>query len=298
MTSNKRRRSAAQSTVLYDALGPRGRRRVLIGTIVSALLALAFIAFFVDRLADSGQMEQRRWSYVLSNENLKYLWLGLVNNFKAAGIASAITLVAGLFLALGRLSPFRVIRVPTVAWIEFFRGFPVVLLIIFPALLIPYYYKDISPIWYIVLGLSLYNSAVMAEIYRAGILSLERGQSEAARSVGMSRGQTMRLIVLPQAVRRMTPLLLTQVIIVFKDSTLGEVVAYPEALRRGELLGSFQQLVVFQAIVVTAVLFFLASFILSRGVALIERRQRRRQMAPMRVPPGIAAIDVQQAGAV
>jgi glutamate transport system permease protein len=183
--------------------------------------------------------------------------------------------VLGLFLALGRLSRRAVLRVPAVAWIEFFRGFPLVLLILFPYLLFPVYLTRIAAIWYVVIGLTLYNSAVMAEIYRAGILSLDRGQSEAAYAVGMTRGQALRLVILPQAIRRMVPLLLTQLIILFKDSTLGVAVTYPEALRRGETMGSFEPRVVFQAIVVTAVIFFLASFTLSRLVALIDRRVGR-----------------------
>jgi len=106
-------------------------------------------------------------------------------------------------------------------------------------------------------------------------LSLDRGQREAGYALGLTRGQTMRLVILPQAIRRMVPLLLTQLVILFKDSTLGVAVTYPDALRRGETMGSFEPRVVFQAIVLTAVMFFLASFTLSRLVGLLERRQRR-----------------------
>lgn len=264
-----------RATVLHDVPGPRARRRILIGTVLFVVVLAAFVGYVIARLGRYGHLEQARWSYVLSPEILKYLGEGLLNNVRAAAVAGALTLVLGLFLALGRLSRRAVLRVPAVAWIEFFRGFPLVLLILFPYLLFPVYLTRIAAIWYVVIGLTLYNSAVMAEIYRAGILSLDRGQSEAAYTVGMTRGQALRLVILPQAIRRMVPLLLTQLIILFKDSTLGVAVTYPEALRRGETMGSFEPRVVFQAIVVTAVIFFLASFTLSRLVALIERRVGR-----------------------
>jgi glutamate transport system permease protein len=263
------------ATVLHDAPGPRARRRILIGTVLFVAVLAAFAGYVIERLGRYGHLQSARWSYVLSPEILRYLGEGLLNNVKAAAVAGALTLVLGLFLALGRLSRRAVLRVPAVAWIEFFRGFPLVLLILFPYLLFPVYLTTIAAIWYVVIGLTLYNSAVMAEIYRAGILSLDRGQSEAAYAVGMTRGQALRLVILPQAIRRMVPLLLTQLIILFKDSTLGVAVTYPEALRRGETMGSFEPRVVFQAIVVTAVIFFLVNFSLSRLVALIDRRTRR-----------------------
>lgn len=264
-----------RATVLHDVPGPRARRRILIGTVLFVAVLAAFVGYVIERLGRYGHLQQARWSYVLSPEILRYLGEGLLNNVRAATIAGALTLVLGLFLALGRLSSRAVLRVPAVAWIEFFRGFPLVLLILFPYLLFPVYLKTIAAIWYVVIGLTLYNSAVMAEIYRAGILSLDRGQTEAAYAVGMTRGQALRLVILPQAIRRMVPLLLTQLIILFKDSTLGVAVTYPEALRRGETMGSFEPRVVFQAIIVTAVIFFLASFSLSRLVALIDRRVGR-----------------------
>jgi glutamate transport system permease protein len=274
-TEMLRRRSArtGQATVLYDALGPRGRRRVLITTVLFAVVLVGFVAFVVYRMGRYGHLNPARWSYVLSPDILKYLGEGLLNNVKAAVIAGVLTLVLGLFLALGRLSPVALIRVPSVMWIEFFRGFPLVLLILIPYLLFPVYLRAIDPMWYVVIGLTLYNSAVTAEIYRAGIVSLDRGQGEAAYGIGLTRGQAMRLVILPQAIRRMVPLLLTQLIILFKDSTLGVAVTYPDALRRGETMGSFEPRVVFQAIIVTAVMFFLANVTLSRLVNLVERRR-------------------------
>jgi glutamate transport system permease protein len=271
-TPAPRRVRPGNSAALYDAVGPRGRRRIAAATVVGVAALAGFVVFVALRLNQYGHLDRARWSYVLSPEILRYLGEGLLNNVRAAVVAGALALVLGLVLALGRLSASRLVRVPAVAWIEFFRGFPLVLLILFPYLLFPVYLRPIAAMWYVVIGLTLYNSAVLAEIYRAGILSLDRGQREAASAVGLTDGQAMRLVILPQAVRRMVPLLLTQLVILFKDSTLGVAVTYPEALRRGETTGSFEPRVVFQAIVVTAVMFFIAGFVLSRLVRLLERR--------------------------
>jgi glutamate transport system permease protein len=270
-----RRARRVPAGALYDAIGPRGRRRVLVATAVSVAVLAAFAGFVLYRLDRYGHLQRARWSYVLSPEILRYLGEGMLNNLKASLIAGALALVLGLPLALCRLSGARAVRVPAVAWIEFFRGFPLVLLILFPYLLFPVYLRAVDPLWYVVIGLTLYNSAVIAEVYRAGILSLDRGQREAAYAVGLRHGQAMRLVILPQAIRRMVPLLLTQLIILFKDSTLGVAVTYPDALRRGETMGSFEPRVVFQAIIVTAVMFFLVGLVASRLVGLLERRWPR-----------------------
>ncbi|GIH20842.1 amino acid ABC transporter permease [Rugosimonospora africana] len=270
-----RRVRPTPATALYDAFGPRGRRRVLVATVVSVAVLAGFAVFVLYRLDRYGHLQRARWSYVLSPEILRYLGEGMLNNLKASVIAGALALVLGLVLALGRLSGTRAIRVPAVAWIEFFRGFPLVLLILFPYLLFPVYLRAVDPLWYVVIGLTLYNSAVIAEVYRAGILSLDRGQQEAAYAVGLRHGQAMRLVILPQAIRRMVPLLLTQLIILFKDSTLGVAVTYPDALRRGETMGSFEPRVVFQAIIVTAVMFFLVGLVASRLVGVLERHWSR-----------------------
>lgn len=283
LVRGQRRRVAGQATVLYDALGPRGRRRATVVAILFAVLFAAFIGYAVYRLGQFGHLEAARWSYVTSPEILRYLGEGLLNNVKASAVAGVLALVLGLFLALGRLSAVAAVRVVSVGWIEFFRGFPLIMLILFPYLLFPVYLTALPALWYVVIGLTLYNSAVMAEIYRAGILSLDRGQFEAASSIGLRRGQAMRLVVLPQAIRRMVPLLLTQLVILFKDSTLGVAVTYPEMLRRGETMGSFEPRVVFEAMIVTALLFLGVGLLLSRTVAFVEYRQRRRsRAAPLR----------------
>ena len=138
-------------------------------------------------------------------------------------------MVLGTILALARLSLTKAVRWSTTAFVEFFRGLPLVLLIFFCALGLPTYGFDLSVFWYVALGLIVYNGAVLGEIFRAGILSLDRGQTEAAYSLGMGYWQAMLLVVIPQAARRMIPAIVSQLVTLLKDSSLGAAVAFEEA---------------------------------------------------------------------
>ncbi len=158
---------------------------------------------------------------------------------------------------------------------ELLRATRLLLLILFASLVLPDYGIDLPLFWYAVIGLTLYNGAVMAEIFRAGILSLERGQSEAAFAIGLSYWQAMRLVVVPQAVRRMVPALINANVTLLKDTSLAYVVAYEELLRRGRIVGEFSNNPL-QALIVVAVMFIIVNATLSWVARRLERRQRRR----------------------
>ena len=210
--------------VLYDAAGPRRRRRILVGSVVGGVLVALVGGLAVARLA------RRRW----------------------------------LAAAAG-------------AWVELFRGLPLLLLILFLFLGLPAAGVTISTFWALVGGLTLYNSAVIGEIFRAGILSLPRGQTEAAYAIGLRRGQTLRLILIPQAVRRMLPALISQAVTLLEDTSLGFVIAYAELLRVGrnavEFLGGPYSIPVYTAI---AVVYIAVNASLSLLARWLDRRTRRR----------------------
>jgi glutamate transport system permease protein len=166
---------------------------------------------------------------------------------------------------------------PAVAWVELFRGLPLLLVILFLFLGLPQVGVTISTFWALVGGLTLYNSAVIAEIFRAGILSLPKGQTEAAYSIGLRRGQTLQLILLPQAVRLMLPALISQLVTLLKDTSLGFVIAYAELLRTGrnavEFLGGRYSIPVYTAI---AVIYIAVNASLSFLARWLDRRTRRK----------------------
>lgn len=261
--------------MLADALGPRARRRVLLASIVVIAAFAALLAIALNRLADKGQLEWQKWEPLTRWSVLKFLLGGLVQTIKAAGAGMAIAVVLGATLALLRLSRAVPVRWLATAWVEFFRGVPLLLLIFFTFFALPKYGIDMTPYRALVLALAIYNGAVLGEIFRAGILSLDRGQTEAAYAVGLGYWQAMLLVIIPQALRRMIPAIVSQLITLLKDTSLGFVITYEELLRRSRITGEFFKNPL-QTTVFVALLYIVVNLTLSRIAQRLEVRQRRR----------------------
>lgn len=280
---------------LGDALGPRGRRQTRILTAISGALILGFIVVALTRLSDKGQLDGAKWEPFTQWPVQKFFLEGLKTTVEVSLVSMAGAMVMGTILALARLSQTAVVRWATTLFVEFFRGLPLVLLIFFCALGLPTYGVDLSVFWYVAIGLIVYNGAVLGEIFRAGILSLDRGQTEAAYSLGMGYWQAMLLVIIPQAARRMIPAIVSQLVTLLKDSSLGAAVAFEELLRRGRINGEFFQNPL-QSLVVVAVLYIVVNFALSMVARRLEVRQRRRYRAGAIVVPG-AGMDLALMGA-
>lgn len=264
------------SAVLYDQLGPRGRRRVLVAS-VAGYAAIGLVVWVaLQRLADKGQLEGRRWRNLTNPDLVEFLAKGLWANVKAALVAMALALVFGAVFALGRLSRNPLVRHPAAAVVEFFRALPQLLLILGAAIVMPRYGLELDTFVYLIVGLTLYQGSVLAEIFRAGILSLDRGQSEAACSVGLTYRQVMALVVIPQAVRRMLPSIVSQLVTLFKDTSLGFVIGYEEMLRRGKFATVEFGESLLQIYLLVAVVFIAVNIALSRLARWLEGRQQRK----------------------
>jgi glutamate transport system permease protein len=261
--------------VLADALGPRAKRRVLIASAVTGVLLLGVLALALQRLADKGQLEWDRWQPLTEWSTLEFLLGGLVNTLKAAAAGMALAIVLGAALALLRLSRTAPVRWFAAVFVEFFRGVPLILLIFFTFFALPKYGIDMTPLRALIIALALYNGAMLGEIFRAGILSLDRGQTEAAYAVGLTYWQAMLLVIIPQAARRMIPAIVSQLITLLKDTSLGYVISYEELLRRSRISGEFFKNPL-QAFFFAAVLYIAVNFTLSRIARWLEVRQRRR----------------------
>ncbi|HVF15241.1 MAG TPA: amino acid ABC transporter permease [Acidimicrobiales bacterium] len=261
--------------VLADALGPRGRRQARILSVAAgvAIGAALFVAF--RRLDAKGQFAEALWRPFTQWDVQKFLLEGLRNSVLVAVLAMTLSLVIAAVMALGRLARTRWLRVPAMLYVELFRALPLYLLIFYCAFGLPQSGVDISLFQALVTGLVLYNSAILGEVFRAGILSLDRGQTEAAFSVGMGYWQAMLLVVVPQALRRMIPAIINQLVTLFKDTSLGIVIAYEEFLRRSEITGVFFQNPL-QAFLVAALVYIVINYTMSRLVRRLEVRQRRR----------------------
>lgn len=263
-------------SVIYDAPGPRTLARTKIATIAAAVLILVVLVVIFLRLNSRGLFEAERWE-IFTDSDSGEVWeallvRGLGATVRAALVAGAISLVCGLLLAMARISHIKPLRWTAATVIEISRGLPVLLLILFSLLA---FGLDIFVA--VVTGLSIYNSAVIAEILRAGIQSLPKGQREAGLAIGLDERQTLLRILLPQAVRRMLPSLIAQLVVLLKDTSLGYVVGYAELLRTSrELRDFFGNQYLFSIFVVAAVIYITVNFALSRLAVFIENRGSKK----------------------
>ncbi|GAA2452564.1 amino acid ABC transporter permease [Streptomyces glaucus] len=269
------------SSVLYDAQGPRAKRRNIVLTVVFVVALAALLWWVFSTLKDKGQLEWVLWEpFFTSGEAWStYIWPGLENTLKAAALAMIIALPLGAVLGIARLSDHVWIRVPAAVVVEFFRAIPVLVLMIFGLALFAEY-TDVSsddrPLYAVVTGLVLYNASVLAEIVRAGILSLPRGQSEAAAAIGLRKNQVMRLILLPQAVTAMLPAIVSQLVVIVKDTALGgAVLTFPELLSSANTMSGYYGANVIASFTVVSVIFIVLNFSLTSFASWLEGRLRR-----------------------
>jgi glutamate transport system permease protein len=270
------------STVLFDVPGPRARRRQRIGTVVGGLVIAALVGLALFRLSANGQLQGDRWAVLFDPASgvPQALGEGLLNTLSVAAVGMVFATLLGGLLAVGRLSDHAWVRIPVGAVVEFFRAVPLLLLILFCLLFLPTVGVPMTAFRALVLGLTLYNMAVLAEIFRAGILSVDRGQREAAFALGMRKTQVMTLVLMPQAVRRMLPVLVAQLVVLLKDSSLGFIVGYVELLRTARSLVeffsfSFGNQYTFQLYVAAAVIYIVVNVLLSQLAKYVEKRTRR-----------------------
>ena len=238
-----------------------------------------------------------RWSWLFSGRSFVFLLEGIAVNLEMAIIAMTLSLILGLFLALGRISKTKLISRTSGAWIDVWRNLPLIFILLYLALGLPDWlnsaWERAAPEWLpeafgsgrivaAIGGLTLYNSAVLAEIMRAGIQSLEKGQGEAAAALGLPYWKSMRLVILPQGLRRMVPATVSQLITLNKDTTLAFIIGFQEIGRHGRILAACQPFTCgvtipfLQVFLVIGAMFILINFGLSRLSKRLEIRQRER----------------------
>ncbi|MEU0228302.1 amino acid ABC transporter permease [Streptomyces sp. NPDC006284] len=269
------------SSLLYDAQGPRAKRRNIVFTAVFVVALAALLWWVFGTLKDKGQLEWALWEPFFSGTEAwsTYIWPGLENTLKAAALAVVIALPLGAVLGIARLSDHVWVRVPAAIVVEFFRSIPVLVLMIFGLALFAEYTNvssDDRPLYAVVTGLVLYNASVLAEIVRAGILALPKGQSEAAMAIGLRKGQVMRTILLPQAVTTMLPAIVSQLVVILKDTALGgAVLTFPELLASANTMSGYYGANVIASFTVVAVIYIALNFALTTFASWLEQRLRR-----------------------
>jgi glutamate transport system permease protein len=269
------------SSVLFDVPGPRAKRRHRIYAVLFCLLLLAVAAWVGRRFQSEGVMTGQVFNDAYQNRNITYLWEGLRGTLKAAGLAILASIAFGAILAVGRMSNHRVLSWPCAAIVEIFRAIPVVVLI----LAVWFAWKDtLGTLGSLVVGLTLYNGSVLSEVFRAGINAVPRGQSEAAYAVGMRKTQVTANILLPQAVRIMLPTIISQCVIVLKDTSLGYIIVYGELVRHARLVAQNVPNGTIVTLLSVAAVYISINYALSKLAEYLERRLARRPRAAQATP--------------
>ncbi|WP_293768242.1 amino acid ABC transporter permease [uncultured Corynebacterium sp.] len=268
---------AVRATVLYDAPGPKGRRNNYIYTGITIVVTLAIIAWALNKLNSKGQFASALWTPFLNSQTwTTYLLPGLRGTLFAAFASILLAIVFGVIFGLGRLAENKLVRGVCGVVVEFFRAIPVLLLMIFAYQLFAEYdlvkSKQLA-FSAVVFALTLYNGSVIAEILRAGILSLPKGQTEAAAALGLSHRQTMFRILLPQATAAMLPALISQMVIALKDSALGYQIGYVEVVRSGTQSASANRNYL-ASLVVVAIIMIIINYALTWVAQRIEQQLR------------------------
>jgi glutamate transport system permease protein len=267
-------------SVLYDAPGPKAKVRNAVYSVVF-LVALAAVAWFVvAALNNKDQLTAKMWTPFTDGSTwTEYLIPGLGTTLLAAVLAIVIALPVGAVFGIARLSEHVWIRVPAGVLVEVFRAIPVLMLMLFANFFYVWYTdidSDIRPLFAVVTGLVLYNGSVLAEVVRAGISSLPKGQSEAAFALGLRKTQTMVTILLPQAVTVMLPAIVSQLVVVVKDTALGStILSFSDLLSNYRILSANYGNTI-PTLIVIGVIYVVVNWVVTKLAAMLEQRMSRR----------------------
>ena len=270
------------SSVLFDIPGPKAKARHRIIAIVTGVLTLAALGWMLMRFKEKGNLDADKWTPFLTADIwVNYLLPGLLNTIKAALLSMLLAGLFGLMFGLGRLSDNKAIRAVSTVIVEFFRSVPVLVMMVASFGLYSVnkvFVPEINPLAAVVTGLTLYNGAVVAELLRSGVGGLPKGQSEAGLAIGLTRSQTLRSILLPQAITAMLPALVSQLVVILKDTALGAIITFPETLNTFKQIGSYKSNPV-PALIVIALIFIVINYALTSLASKVESSLRDRGRA-------------------
>ncbi|MFD7235792.1 amino acid ABC transporter permease [Streptomyces syringium] len=287
------------SSVLYDVPGPRAKVRNRVYGVLSTVAILGLIAFIGYKLDSTGQFQAGLWDDYEYADTQQRILDGLLTTLKTFAIAAVLSLVLGTVLAAGRLSDHKPVRWAATTVVEFFRAMPLLIMIF---LLYAAVFTS-EPMWALVIGLTLYNGSVQAEIFRSGINAVPRGQSEAAYAIGLRKTQVMTGVLVPQAVRSMLPSIISQLVVTLKDTSLGFIILYEELLFVGKAFAQQTPPVngvyaFIPMVIVFGSIYILLCLALSSVATWVERRtQRSRKGSPPAMPANDPSVTNGMGGA-
>ncbi|NUU25253.1 MAG: amino acid ABC transporter permease [Streptomycetaceae bacterium] len=262
----------ADGTALYDPPGPKALARHRLYGVLAAIALAGLLGWIVYKLFDTEQFTADKWNAFTYKGIQELLWRGLLNTLRAFAWAAVLSLAFGAVFAAGRLSDHRVVRWLATIVVEFFRAMPVLVMIFFIFIAL-----KVEPRWALITGLTLYNGSVLAEVFRAGVAAVPRGQGEAAYALGMGKTQVMTYVLIPQGVRAMLPAIISQLVVALKDTSLGFLISYEEFLYAGKQIATNldYSLPFIPVVMVIAPIYIGMCMLLSGLAKWLERRGRR-----------------------
>ena len=271
---------AADAELLFDAPGPRGRRRIAVISGIATLVVVALVAAALHQLALEGQLAYPKWRFFLGQSIILFLGKALGGTLAVTAVSALLSFPLGILLGWARMGAGGPVgRAIVGTWIDVMRAVPMLLLIYFFLLAVPRFGLTLPSFWMLVIPIVMCTSATTAEVFRSGVLALDRGQTEAAQALGLNRGQTMQLILAPQALRLMLPTLVTQLVTILKDSSLGYAVSYAELMYAGKVLitstaQNYKLDIYVPAYIIIALLYVVMNWSLGALARSIEARTR------------------------
>lgn len=265
------------SSVLYDVPGPRAVVRNRLLGVLTVVVVAAAIGWLLWRLFDTGQFTTQKWSAFTYTNVWMQVFAAMGRTLSAFIVAAVGAVVLGFVLALGRLSDHAWVRWPSTWVIEFLRAVPVLVFMFLLYYGLPVVGIRLGTFWSVVIALIVYNGSVLAEVIRAGVESLPSGQKEAAYAIGLRKSGAMRLVLLPQAIRAMMPVIIAQLVVTLKDTALGYIITYEELLFYARYIGTQSTLgsPIIPATIIVAAIYISLCLILSFVANTVEKRIRR-----------------------
>lgn len=256
---------------LYEEPGPKTRRKMLVGTAISLAALVALVVWVVYRFWVTGQLAPKYWELFSWRTTWRYLFAGLEGTFAVALTAAVLSIVLGMLLMLGRTSHLRVLSVVCAVLTNVLRGIPSLLFIYFFFFAMPNLGIKMPAFWMLCIPVTLAASGVLAEVFRAGVNAVPRGQTEAGLSIGLSRWKVKTKIVLPQAVRLVIPSLISQLVVVVKDTALAYVVSYPDLMQNAQVLRTNYDALV-STFLVVALIYIVINYLINKVAVYVSRR--------------------------
>ena len=256
---------------LYEQPGPKTRRKMLVGTALSLAALAALVAWILYRFWVTGQLAPKYWELFSWRTTWRYLFAGLEGTFSVALTAAVLSLALGMVLMLGRISHIRPLSAACAVLTNILRGVPSLLFIYFFFFAMPNLGVKMPAFWMLCLPVTLAASGVLAEVFRAGVNAVPRGQTEAGLSIGLSPWKVKAKIVLPQAVRLVIPSLISQLVVVVKDTALAYVVSYPDLMQNAQVLRTNYDALVSTYLVV-ALIYIVINYLINKLAVYVSHR--------------------------